>query len=105
MELVGLEIEPPLDRAHLFVRRLIRPDRVLRAVLKGGVRRGALEGAYRLMLRADEPVHLHVFARDVVAGWMVALLGLDRVARVGDDPAVALHLLAHARLSPRDPIG
>src|SRR6266568_8643355 len=102
IDLVGVESEPLLDHAHLVVRRLISPDRVFRAVLKGVVRRRALEWAYGLMLRADEPVHLHVFARDVVDGGMVALLELDRVPGVSDDLAVELHPHAHARRLRRD---
>src|SRR5712691_11806436 len=100
IDLVGVESEPLLDRAHLVVRRLIGPDRILRAVLQGVVRRGALEGADGLVLRADEPLHLHVFARDVVDGGIVALPELDRVPGVGDDLALDLHL--HARWLRRD---
>src|SRR5882762_6046748 len=99
---VGVESEPLLDHAHLVVRRLVCPDRVLRAVLQGVVRGRALEGAYALMLRADEPVHLHVLARDVVNGGIVALLEPDRVPGVGDDLAVELHPDAHARRVRRD---
>src|ERR1700704_5435929 len=102
IDLVGVESEPLLDHAHLIVRRLVCPDRVLRAVLHGVVRGRALEWAYGLMLRADEPVHLHVLARDVINGWIVALLEPDRVPGVGDDLAVELHPDAHARRVRRD---
>src|SRR2546426_6543660 len=72
MDFVGVEREPLLDHAHLVVGFLVRPDRVLRTVLEGVIRRRALEGAVGFVARADEPVHLHVLAREVVDDRVVA---------------------------------
>src|SRR5258707_11116847 len=90
IDLVGVESEPLLDYAHLVVRLFIRPDRVLRVVLQGVVRRRALEGAIGFMPRADETVHLHVLAREIIDDRVVAFFYLDRVPGVGDELAVEL---------------
>src|SRR5712691_12242114 len=71
-------------------------------VLQGVIRRRALEGAIGFMDRADEPVHLHVLAREVVDDRVVAFLHLDRVSGVGDKLAVELYLHAHARRPGRE---
>src|SRR6267378_8686864 len=102
IDLVGIEGEQFLDREHLVVRLLVGPDGVLRAVLQRVVRRLALEGAGGLVARADEPLHLHVLARDVVDDGRhyvadVSFLELNRIPRVGDDFAFDLDLHAHAR--------
>src|SRR6266853_3429744 len=107
IDLVGIEGEQFPDREHLVVRPLVGPDGVLRAVLERVVRRLALERAGGFMARADEPLHLHVLARDVVDDGRhhvadMGFLELDRVPRVGDDFALELDLHAHARRLRRD---
>src|SRR6266704_1880667 len=107
IDLVGIEGEQFLDGRHLVVRLLVAPDGVLGAVLERVVRRLALERAGGLVARADEPLHLHVLARDVVDDGRhhvadMGFLELDRVPRIGDDFALELDLHAHARRLCRD---
>src|SRR5262245_6879666 len=90
----GVEREPFFDHAHLVVRRLIGPDRVLGAVLQREVRGSALEGAVGLLGGRDEPIHVHVIARDVIGGGVAPFLQLDRVPAVGDEFSVEPHLHA-----------